>query len=190
MIPKHEGHLNGLNLLGRGGAIPFRRDCILQPRPTLAPLLHAVVKRALSKPTFLRLVGIPYPPRLVLVAADEAFAGPGAAQDLIHVSPGWRDRCGVKCPGRRYFPALRECAMFQIILDASTSSKLNNVFLPVELCDPSGRVLGRFEPLIDPSEWEPVSPEVSEEELRRREQSDKRYTTEQVLAHLKNLEQP
>jgi hypothetical protein len=49
-------------------------------------------------------------------------------------------------------------------------------------------VLGRFVPLIDPSEWEPVSPEASEEELDRREKAnEKRYTTAEVLAYLEKL---
>jgi hypothetical protein len=75
--------------------------------------------------------------------------------------------------------------MTQIILDASVSGKLNALGHPVELCDPSGRVLGRFVPLIDLSKWEPVSPEVSEEELDRREQAgEKRYTTAEVLTYL------
>jgi hypothetical protein len=78
--------------------------------------------------------------------------------------------------------------MTRITLDASLSSKLNNLAEPVELCDPSGRVLGRFVPLIDMSQWEPVSPEVSEEELERREQSAEWYSTEEVMTHLKNLE--
>jgi hypothetical protein len=78
--------------------------------------------------------------------------------------------------------------MTQIFLDASACNKLIKVLLPVEVCDPSGRVLGRFVPLIDPSEWEPVSPEVSEEELVRREQSTEWYSTEEVLAHLNSLE--
>ena len=78
--------------------------------------------------------------------------------------------------------------MTQIILDASVSSKLNDLTQPVELCDPSGRVLGRFVPLIDMTDWEPLSPDVSEEELERRVRSnEKRYTTAEVLAHLENL---
>jgi hypothetical protein len=40
------------------------------------------------------------------------------------------------------------------------------------------------------SDWEPVSPEVSEEELDRRAKSNDWYTTEEVLAHLKKLEKP
>jgi hypothetical protein len=78
--------------------------------------------------------------------------------------------------------------MTQIILDASASSKLYHLTHSVELCDPSGRVLGRFVPLIDMSEWEPLSPDISEEELERREQAnEKRYTTAEVLAHLEKL---
>lgn len=78
--------------------------------------------------------------------------------------------------------------MTQITLDASVSSQLNGVIRPVELCDPAGRVLGRFVPLIDLSEWEPLSPDVSEAELDRRANStEKRYTTAEVLAHLEKL---
>jgi hypothetical protein len=78
-----------------------------------------------------------------------------------------------------------DISMNQITLDAGASSKLQNLTTPAELCDPSGRVLGRFVPLIDLSEWEPLSPDISEEELDRRAQSkQKRYTTPEVLARL------
>jgi hypothetical protein len=77
--------------------------------------------------------------------------------------------------------------MTQIILDANLSSRLHSLSQAVELCDPLGQVLGRFVPLIDLSEWEPLSPDVSEEELDRRAKSnEKRYTTAEVLAHLEN----
>jgi hypothetical protein len=75
--------------------------------------------------------------------------------------------------------------MTQIILDVSVSSKLNHLTHTVELCDPSGRVLGRFVPLIDLSEWEPLSPDISEEELERRSRStEKRFTTAEAIAYL------
>ena len=77
--------------------------------------------------------------------------------------------------------------MTQIILDASAISKLTAATQPVEVCDPSGRVRGRFVPRFDPSEWEIVGPEASEEELRRREQSTEWYTTAEVIAHLERL---
>jgi hypothetical protein len=45
--------------------------------------------------------------------------------------------------------------------------------------------------VIDMSEWEPLTPEVSEEELDRRERSnEKRYTTAEVLAYLEKLRAP
>src|ERR1700734_2706297 len=50
-------------------------------------------------------------------------------------------------------------AMTQILLDPSSVSKLTNVTQSVELCDSSGRVLGRFVPNLaddyDPSEAYP-----------------------------------
>ncbi len=78
--------------------------------------------------------------------------------------------------------------MTQIMLDAAAARKLLDLQTEAELCDPSGKVLGRFVPLIDLSEWEPLTPEVSEEELDRREKSnEKRYTTEEVIKHLESL---
>lgn len=79
--------------------------------------------------------------------------------------------------------------MSRITLDATLADKLRNATLPMELCDPSGQLLGRFVPLIPPAGWELVSPLASEEELDRREQSTEWYSTEEVLAHLKRLEE-
>jgi hypothetical protein len=80
--------------------------------------------------------------------------------------------------------------MTQITLDADLADKLHGLTQPVELVDPKGQVLGQFTPVIDMSEWEPISPDVTEEELDRREQSDEWYTFEEVMAHLKSLEKP
>ncbi|MHB1424239.1 MAG: hypothetical protein ACYC3I_13770 [Gemmataceae bacterium] len=79
--------------------------------------------------------------------------------------------------------------MSSIIVDAALSSKLGQQFHPVELCDPSGQVLGQFIPKVDLSRYEPLEPQVSEEELdRRQNQETESYTTEEVLAYLKSLE--
>jgi hypothetical protein len=67
--------------------------------------------------------------------------------------------------------------------------KLHNLDQPLELCDETGRVIARLTPVYNRADYGPLEPQVSEEELRRREQSGKWHTTEQVLAHLKNLEQ-
>jgi hypothetical protein len=48
--------------------------------------------------------------------------------------------------------------------------------------------LGRFIPALNMAEWEPLSPDVSEDELDRRERSDEtRYTAAEVLAYLEKL---
>ena len=78
--------------------------------------------------------------------------------------------------------------MIRIVVDDALRSKLRNFSEPLELCDESGRSLARVVPLEDLSQYEPWEPSISEEELRRREQSDKWYSTEEVLAHLKSLE--
>ena len=46
--------------------------------------------------------------------------------------------------------------MTRVTLDAVASSKLHELGEPVELCDPSGKVLGRFVPAIDLTQWEAV----------------------------------
>jgi hypothetical protein len=78
--------------------------------------------------------------------------------------------------------------MIQVVVDATIRSKLQTVLCPVELCDETGKVLGRFIPQLDPAQWEPLTPEISEEELQRRlKANEKRYTTAEVLAHLEKL---
>jgi hypothetical protein len=78
--------------------------------------------------------------------------------------------------------------MSRIILDAAVVTQLHAANGPVELCDPSGKVIGRFSPVIDWSEWETVGPELTEEELDRRcEPGRKRYSTAEVLEHLRRL---
>ncbi len=78
--------------------------------------------------------------------------------------------------------------MTKIIVDPSLRTKLDNLTQPVELCDESGRVLGRFLPTFDPSMYEGLDPQISKEELQRRKQfKGKSYTTEEILAYLKKL---
>ena len=78
--------------------------------------------------------------------------------------------------------------MTQLVLDATLAGKLKALTSPTDLCDPSGRVLGRVVPAVDLSDWEPVSDPISDEELQRRLRSnEKRYTTAEVLEHLEKL---
>ncbi len=75
--------------------------------------------------------------------------------------------------------------MTRVVVDAAIRSRLNNLTEVLELCDESGRVLAQ---LIPAPNLSTLQPRVSEEELRRREQSgEKRYTTAEVLAYLEKL---
>lgn len=76
--------------------------------------------------------------------------------------------------------------MTRVTLDADAVRKLRGLSEPAEVCDATGRVVGRFTPAIDLSDWVPVAPDISEEELDRRERSnEKRLTTAEVLDRLK-----
>jgi hypothetical protein len=79
--------------------------------------------------------------------------------------------------------------MTQITLDPELAARLGDLLQPVELCDPSGRVLGCFVPAAErSSQWEAIGPDVSEQELDRREQSNERhYSTTEVVARLESL---
>jgi hypothetical protein len=78
--------------------------------------------------------------------------------------------------------------MTRVVVDETLRAKLLNLTQPLELCDESGYVLASVVPTLDLSQYEPLEPQVSEEELDRREQETESYTTEEVLAYLKNLE--
>ncbi|HJT77265.1 MAG TPA: hypothetical protein VJ739_08685 [Gemmataceae bacterium] len=78
--------------------------------------------------------------------------------------------------------------MTRILVDEVLRGKLCNLTEDLELCDESGRVLARVLPELDLSKYEPWEPPMDEEELQRREQSTEWYTTEEMLAYLKSLE--
>ena len=78
--------------------------------------------------------------------------------------------------------------MARITLEGSLASQLIGITQPVELCDSAGRVFGRFVPLVDQSQWEPITADISEEELERRSKSsERRYKLAEVQAHLEKL---
>jgi hypothetical protein len=81
-----------------------------------------------------------------------------------------------------------ENVMTRVVLDAELRGKLLNLSEPLELCDESGRVLATVMPILDPSEYGPLEPRISSEELDRRIRSKgKTYTTAEVLAYLERL---
>jgi hypothetical protein len=71
--------------------------------------------------------------------------------------------------------------MTRVHLDETLRQKLLNLQQPLELCDDAGKVVGVFTPMTTAAE-----PLLSEEELQRREQEPD-YSTEEVLAQLRQL---
>ena len=76
--------------------------------------------------------------------------------------------------------------MSRVLVNEALRSLLHNLSEPLELCDESGQVLGRFLPTGELAEHKPYVPSISEEELQRREQEPD-YSTAEVLAYLEKL---
>jgi len=78
--------------------------------------------------------------------------------------------------------------MSPIVISDSLLAQLRQVDQPVDLCDETGRVIGAFVPRVDPADWEPIGPEISDEELLARVHSNERkYTTAELFEHLRRL---
>lgn len=77
--------------------------------------------------------------------------------------------------------------MTQLLADSSLAQKLAQLLEPVEVIDTGGRVLGRFFPKLDPTQFD-LEPRITNEELDRRQRSNQAtYSTAQVLAYLEKL---
>lgn len=78
--------------------------------------------------------------------------------------------------------------MTRLVLDSATLEKLLYLAEPLDLCDDSGCRRAVLTPVYDPEEYGPLEPQVSDEELRRRENSaEPRFSIEEVLRHLEQL---
>jgi hypothetical protein len=73
--------------------------------------------------------------------------------------------------------------MTRITLDTALRNQLECVRSCVELCDADGQTVGYF----TPASGQPLVPEVSEEELDRREAEEETFSTSEVKAYLDNL---
>ena len=76
--------------------------------------------------------------------------------------------------------------MTRLTLDNATCAVLGNVTRRVELCDESGRILGFFTPLADSLHYQDIQPQVSDEELDRREREQGGRSLEDILTDLHN----
>jgi hypothetical protein len=76
--------------------------------------------------------------------------------------------------------------MTRIALDAVLRSKLRDLSEPLEFCDESGRVVGRYLPAPEIVLKNLSGPSLSDKELQRRE-LEPDYSTAEVLAYLEKL---
>ena len=74
--------------------------------------------------------------------------------------------------------------MTKIVIDPATAGQLSGIETTVELCDPSGNVLGYFSPKVDRSLYDQVEPPISEEELDRIEREGGGRPLCDILDHL------
>jgi hypothetical protein len=74
--------------------------------------------------------------------------------------------------------------MTQVVLDDATLEKLANVTTTVDLCDRKGRVFGRYTPIVDSVRYVGREPDITEEELQRREQQGGGRTLAEIMRDL------
>jgi len=77
--------------------------------------------------------------------------------------------------------------MPSIVIDNDLYEKLRWLCQVTKLCSADGQILGRFVPEAISGAWEPITPEITKEELDRRGKGTKWYSTAEVLEHLNQL---
>ncbi len=78
--------------------------------------------------------------------------------------------------------------MTKVTIEASFRGKFLDFKEPLELCDESGKVVGRFLPSVGEPEYEGLESKITKEELLRRKASgEQTYSTAEVMQRLENL---
>jgi hypothetical protein len=78
--------------------------------------------------------------------------------------------------------------MTHVVVNADLKRMLHDLTVELELRDENGRVLAHVKPVTDLSQYEPLTPDISDEEIERRLNSnERRYSTREVIEHLNNL---
>ena len=78
--------------------------------------------------------------------------------------------------------------MQKVIVSPDIRGQLSTLDGPAELCDETGHVIGRFTPAsVERAAYELGRTAFSDEELNLSSQQPTRYTTAEVLEHLKKL---
>jgi hypothetical protein len=82
--------------------------------------------------------------------------------------------------------------MLRIPIDDELRARFRDFQHDIELYDKDGKVLARFlrsTPWSDPEDWEPLTPEISQEEIERRlAEGGPTFTTAQLIDELRKLD--
>ncbi len=74
--------------------------------------------------------------------------------------------------------------MNRITIDDVIRSRLGDLRLPSESQDESGRVLAYLTPAVDPATYAEIDPQISEDELDRREKGSRGKPLAEILSDL------
>lgn len=80
--------------------------------------------------------------------------------------------------------------MTRVTVDSDLRKKLMNCTTPLELCDEHGYVLAKLvpsTPWTDPENWESLGPEPTDEEIQRAIDAGEFWTTQELIAEIKKL---
>jgi hypothetical protein len=78
--------------------------------------------------------------------------------------------------------------MHRITLDEALLEQIRDLNEPTELCDPSGRVVGKFVPNFDPQEWELLGPDLAAEQPPADEHAEEPPNGEALPAQLEDVQ--
>jgi hypothetical protein len=74
--------------------------------------------------------------------------------------------------------------MSSIVVDTALLAQIQGAYQPVELRDPSGRLLGHFVPIFSQPRSAQMEPKISEDELNRRQQARGGRSLAEIMADL------
>lgn len=80
--------------------------------------------------------------------------------------------------------------MTRVTVDAQLQQLLLNFTKPLELCDESGSIVGKFIPAmphIAEDEWIDLTPDLTDEELEKEIDSGEGYSTQEIIDEIKRM---
>jgi hypothetical protein len=80
--------------------------------------------------------------------------------------------------------------MTRVTVDTQFQQLVSNCTAPLELCDASGSILGRFIPAMPPiveEDWIDLTPDLTDEELEAEIDAGEGYSTQELIDEIKRM---